>query len=463
MPLARVTITGTFDDGSGNPLPGYVTFRPSQAVYASGIPVLQPDVPVTAQISGGQLESVELVATDNSGLSVLTQTGWWYWTVQVVIGGETLPAWSFFLPHSPSTADLYSLANTPAVPSGGGITPPAGDLGGTTLAPTVTGTHLASPLPLVQGGTGQNAASDAALLAALGALQAADSLSDVASAPAARTNLGLGSAAVQPSSAFDAAGSAAAAQSAAEGYADTSKLAKSANLSDLASAPAARTNLGLGSAAVQNSGAFDAAGAAATAQGNAESFAATAVGTETSRAETAEALLAPLASPALTGSPTAPTQTTGDATAKIATDAFVAAAVAAETSRAETAEALALPKSGGTMTGALAPAVTALAFASTILVNAALGNVFTLTLTASTGTAGVPSNPVSGQVIEFDIAQDGTGSRTVAWAGGAGGYEFGTAGAPVLSTAAGATDLVAFRYSAAKARWLYLGASLGFS
>ena len=38
--------------------------------------------------------------------------------------------------------------------------------------------------------------------------------------------------------------------------------------------------------------------------------------------------LAPLASPALTGSPTAPTQTPGDNTTKLATDAFVAAAIA---------------------------------------------------------------------------------------------------------------------------------------
>lgn len=53
---------------------------------------------------------------------------------------------------------------------------------------------------------------------------------------------------------------------------------------------------------------------------------------------------APLASPALTGTPTAPTQTTGDSSTKIATDAFTAAAVAVETTRAETAEALKLAK-----------------------------------------------------------------------------------------------------------------------
>lgn len=42
----------------------------------------------------------------------------------------------------------------------------------------------------------------------------------------------------------------------------------------------------------------------------------------------AQALLAPLASPALTGNPTAPTQSPGDSSTKIATDAFVAAAIA---------------------------------------------------------------------------------------------------------------------------------------
>jgi hypothetical protein len=44
---------------------------------------------------------------------------------------------------------------TPPPPAGGsGITPPAGDIGGTTAAPTVVNTHLAAALPLSQGGTG---------------------------------------------------------------------------------------------------------------------------------------------------------------------------------------------------------------------------------------------------------------------------------------------------------------------
>lgn len=59
-------------------------------------------------------------------------------------------------------------------------------------------------------------------------------------------------------------------------------------------------------------------------------YADAAVAVEKSRAQTAEGLLAPLASPALTGAPTAPTQTAGDNSTKVATTAYVATAIAAE-------------------------------------------------------------------------------------------------------------------------------------
>jgi hypothetical protein len=143
---------------------------------------------VVAQIVAGQLRSasggtLQLLATDNSGLSYIGQTGFFYWSVSLVVAGQALPSWSFFLPHTPSPVDLFALANTAAGGGSGGITPPAGDIGGTTSSPTVVSTHLASPLPLAQGGTGQNAANAAALLAALGGAAVAGDLGGTSASP----------------------------------------------------------------------------------------------------------------------------------------------------------------------------------------------------------------------------------------------------------------------------------------
>lgn len=90
-------------------------------------------------------------------------------------------------------------------------------------------------------------------------------------------------------------------------------------LSELATAPVAQP----GSMAVTSvngqSGAvtLDAAGVGAASS--------SALAAEVIRAEAAEALLAPLDSPSLTGDPTAPTPAPGDSSTKIATTAFVAA------------------------------------------------------------------------------------------------------------------------------------------
>jgi hypothetical protein len=175
------------------------------------------------------------------------------------------------------------------------------------------------------------------------------------------------------------------------------------------------------------------------------------------------AALAPLASPAFTGTPTAPTRSALTSNTDIATTAYADAAVGVETTRAETAEGLLYPKAGGTLTGGMAPAaVTLTQSAGSVAVNAASGNLFILTLTASGWTISNPTGAVSdGQVIRIRLVQDSTGSRTVSWGSA---YNWGTTAgsansAPLLTTTALKTDVLAFEWDAAISKWCSLGAA----
>jgi hypothetical protein len=171
--LNYTTITETFKDGSGSPLSNViVTFTPSEAVYSAGNVLASPASPIVATVNtGGQLKAADgssaltLLATDNSGLTYEGLTGFFYWTVTINVSGTT-QIFSFFLPSSPTTVELYALANTAAGGSSGFTNPMTtlGDLiyeDATPAANRLAGSTSASKRFLTQTGTGSASAAPA--------------------------------------------------------------------------------------------------------------------------------------------------------------------------------------------------------------------------------------------------------------------------------------------------------------
>ena len=85
----------------------------------------------------------------------------------------------------------------------------------------------------------------------------------------------------------------------------------------------------------------------------------------------------------------------------------------------------------------------ALTDASTIAVDLSLGNNFSVTL-GGNRTLGDPTNVTAGQSGVIVITQDGTGSRTLAYAGTKYKFAGGSSSAPTLTTTAGAVDVLAY-------------------
>lgn len=83
--------------------------------------------------------------------------------------------------------------------------------------------------------------------------------------------------------------------------------------------------------------------------------------------------------------------------------------------------------------------------AATIAFACASGYNASVTLTASGHTVGAPSGLYDGLNVTLEIVQDATGSRTVSWNTI---WDFGAAGLPLLSTAAGHADKVHAQYNA---------------
>lgn len=98
--------------------------------------------------------------------------------------------------------------------------------------------------------------------------------------------------------------------------------------------------------------------------------------------------------------------------------------------------------------------------AATIATDASLGNFAFVTL-GGNRTMGAPTNPADGQTLTYVLTQDGTGSRTLAWNAV---FVFSTdVPSPTLTTTASKYDVVAFKYSATKVKWLVLGVSKGYT
>lgn len=137
---------------------------------------------------------------------------------------------------------------------------------------------------------------------------------------------------------------------------------------------------------------------------------------------------APLASPALTGTPTAPTAGSGTNTTQIATTAFVAAATSGGVSL----------DTANTWTKGQRGEITALTDAATITPDLNDSNNYSIVL-AGNRTLDNPTNCTAGQSGSVFIVQDGTGSRTLSW----GSYwDFAGGTAPTLTTTAAAVDRV---------------------
>jgi hypothetical protein len=189
-----------------------------------------------------------------------------------------------------------------------------------------------------------------------------------------------------------------------------------------ASQSAARTNLGLGTAATQDTSAFDSAGSAAAAQTAAQAFATSAVGTETTRAEAAEAALAPLAGASFTGN----VSTTG-------------------TFRSSES---------------VAAGVVTITYAATITPVATAGNHFRCTLTGNV-TLNAPTGGLDGQKITVELLQDATGGRTLTLGTG---FGLGTYITTVtLTTTANTRDYLALIFNATSGNWDVVGLVHGYS
>jgi hypothetical protein len=425
--LNYVSLVCNYLDGQGYPVTsGTVTFTPNVVVTDTTSNVVITQSPVTVNLRLTPSPTMVLLATDNSGL---TPSGW-AWMIQPLFPGAP-PGQLFLLPYTGGAvqylADLLPAVAAPSVSTA--YLPTAG---GTVTGPAVFSGGLAIP---TGAGSGDVLTSDSSGNAAWVAPGSSGLTTEIARAEAAEAlKLSLVPAGVK-TTAYTAV---------AADYVPVDTTGGNVTVT-LPTAPPNLTLVGVkqvvqggantvtitcgGSAVFNKAGGGTSLTLALLNQGALLQYAATpgiwyvladdlalsaldtrystpaaltaAVGVESTRATTAEGLLAPKASPALTGTPTAPTAAALTSSTALATTAYADTAVGVEKTRAQIAEALALPLTGGTMTGAItlpgnpssalqsAPKQYVDAVASGLAVKPSVQEATTAALAANTYSAGV--------------------------------------------------------------------------
>lgn len=98
--------------------------------------------------------------------------------------------------------------------------------------------------------------------------------------------------------------------------------------------------------------------------------------------------------------------------------------------------------------------------AATIATNAAAGNLFRVTLTASR-TLGIPTNPTDGQRVMWELIASGGPWTVTLTTGSAGAFAFGTSITALGAIASGTTTFLGCIYRSSSARWHVLAISEG--
>ena len=169
------------------------------------------------------------------------------------------------------------------------------------------------------------------------------------------------------------------------------------------------------------------------------------IGSAIARDSEVASTYAPLASPALTGSPTVPTASAGSSNTVAASTAYVDRAVSL----------------GGGGGGTSTTPRTNTWSGFTIATDASLGSVFRVLMTnGSQATLAVPSGAADGATVRWEIQQDGTGGRLMALGSG---WQTGTDITGItLTTNAHAVDFLLGAYNSVSNVWRPIAFSRGY-